>query len=517
MLAAARATREAGAPDTALGLLAVVDSGPADELQAAQAEYLRGQVADDQLRFSDAARLLLGAARRLEPLNASLARETYLEALAAAMFVGDRFMPGGPRAVAEAARAAPLGPHPPRPVDVALDALAVLVTDGYAAAAPALSQALELLLALDARSSEGRRWSFLAGGRTAMTIAVERCDCEALYALTASQAQVAREMGALVQLRTATMGLAAAHIVRGDLGVAARLIEEEHLIAEATGIPPVASTAMQLAAWQGREHEVSELVEVTVREGTARELGYLVAHADCLAALLYNGLGRYAAARDAAQRAWEGQVFGLGWYVVPELSEAAARVGETSLVLAALEWLSDRTRALPTPWALGIEARVRALMSDGDAAHGYFQESITQLAEGRINGHLARSHLLYGEWLRRKNRRLEARAQLRTAYDMLSVMGATAFADRARRELRATGETVRKRTVETVSDLTAQEAWIARLAADRRTNTEIGAQLYLSARTVEWHLRKVYTKLGVSSRRELGWALTNLGQAEDWT
>jgi ATP/maltotriose-dependent transcriptional regulator MalT len=240
----------------------------------------------------------------------------------------------------------------------------------------------------------------------------------------------------------------------------------------------------------------------------------LIAHADCLAALLYNGLGRYAAARDAAQRAWESGVVALGMWFVPELAEAAARVGETSLVLATLEWLSERTRVMPTQWAMGIEARVRALLSDGDPADGYYQESITQLAQGRVGGQVARSHLLYGEWLRRKNRRLEARAQLRTAYDMLSTMGATAFADRARRELRATGETVRKRTVETVSALTAQEDCIARLAVDGRTNPEIGSQLYLSARTVEWHLRKVYTKLGVTSRRELGWALANLGQAD---
>ena len=512
MLAAARATREAGAPDTALGLLAAAEAGPPDELRAAQVEYLRGQIADDQRRSRDAARLLLSAARRLEPLNAQLARETYLEALTAAMYVGDLFMPGGAREAAEAARAAPPAADPPRPVDVVLDAFALLLTEGYAPAAPALTQALELLLGLDADTSEARRWRFLAGGRAGMTIAMERCDWDSLHILTARQAQAARDVGALVQLRSATMGLTAAHIMRGELRTAARLVDEEHLIAEATGTPPVATTAMLLAAWQGREQEAAELIEATIREATARHQGYVADFANCARAVLCNGLARYGAARDAARQAWERQPLALGVFAVPELAEAAARIGEVPLVRATLEWLSEHTRAMPSQWTLGIEARVRALLSDGEAAENCYRESIEHLA--RTRAQLARSHLLYGEWLRRKNRRLDARAQLRTAHDMLSAMDAGAFADRARRELQATGETVRKRMVETDTELTAQEAYVARLAADGRTNPEIGAQLYLSARTVEWHLRKVYTKLGLSSRRELRRALANIGQAD---
>jgi DNA-binding CsgD family transcriptional regulator len=514
LLAAARATREAGAPDVALGLLAAVQAGPLDALRAAQVEYLRGQIADDQRRSSEAARLLLSAARRLEPLNAALARETHLEALTAAMYVGDLFIPGGAREAAEAARAAPPAPDPPRPVDVVLDAFALLLTEGYAAAAPALSQALELLVGLDAGTSEARRWRFLAGGRVGMTIAMERCDWKALHTLTAGQARVARDTGALVQLRSATMGLAAAHIMRGELSAAAGLVDEERLIAEATGTPPVATTAMLLAAWQGREQEAAELIEAAAREGTARHQGYVVDFASCARAVLDNGLGRYGAARDAVWPAWQRRPVALGIFAVPELAEAAAWTGEAPLVEAALEWLSEHIRAMPTEWALGIEARVRALLSDGEAAESRHRESIELLARTSIRAQLARSHLLYGEWLRRRNRRLDARAQLRTAYDMLSAMGAAAFADRARRELQATGEAVRKRTVEAASELTAQEAYIARLAVDGRTNTEIGAQLYLSARTVEWHLRKVYGKLGIGSRRELRWALANLGQAD---
>jgi DNA-binding CsgD family transcriptional regulator len=507
MLAAARATREAGVPETALGLLAAAEASPLDEQRSAQVAYLRGQIADDQRRSIDAARLLLGAARRLEPLNAALARETHLEALMAAIYVGELFLPGGAREAAEAARGAPSAGDPPRPVDVVLDAFALLLTEGYAAAAAALSQALGLLLDLDTGTSDARRWRFLAGGRAGMTIAMERCDWESLHALAAGQAQVARDMGALVHLRSAAMGLASAHIMRGELSTAARLVDEERLLADVTVTPPVATTATLLASWQGREQEASELIETTVREGTARNQGYVVDFAHCARAVLDNGLGRYGAARDAAWQAWQRQPLALGVFAVPELAEAAARTGEGALGQATLEWLSEHTRAEPTQWALGMEARVRALLNDGETAERCYQDSIEHLARTSVRAQLARSHLLYGEWLRRKNRRLDARAQLRTAHDMLSAMGAGAFAERARRELRATGETVRKHTAETVSELTAQEALIAQLAADGLTNTEIGAQLFLSTRTVEWHLRKVYTKLGVGSRRELRWAV----------
>jgi DNA-binding CsgD family transcriptional regulator len=514
LLGAARATREAGGPDAALGLLAAAAAGPLDELQAAQAEYLRGQVADDQRRSSDAARLLLSAARLLEPLNAELARETYLEALTLAMYVGDGFLPGGVRKAADAVRSGPAAPDPPRPVDVALDAFALLLTEGYVAAAPVLKRSLDLLLALDVGTSEGRRWRFLAGGRIGMIIANERCDLESLYAVAAGQAQAAREVGALVQLRTATMGLAASHILQGDLSAAARLIGEARLIAEATGTPPDATAALLLAAWRGREQEASELIEATVREGTAREQGFVIAFANGAAAVLYNGLGGYGAAREAAWRAWEHRPVALGPFAVPELAEAAARTGEVTLVRAALDWLSERTRVAPTEWALGIEARVRALLGEGPDADRGYRESLEHLGRTRSRIQLARSHLLYGEWLSRENRRLDARVQLRAAYDLLSGMGAEAFAERARRELLATGETVRKRSAETASELTDREAHIARLAVEGRTNTEIGTQLFLSGRTVEWHLRNVYAKLGVGSRRELRSALANLGPAE---
>jgi DNA-binding CsgD family transcriptional regulator len=508
MLDAARATREAGGPEGALALVARAEAGPLDELQAAQAECLRGQIAYDQRRGRDAARLLLRAARLLEPLDPALARETHLEALTAAVFVGDSFMTGGVQEAAEAARTAPSNAEPPQPTDAVLDALALLLTQGHAAARTALRSALDILLELDAGTVEGRRWLFLAAGRPGVTIAMELCDWDALGILAARQAQAARDTGALVQLRSAMVFSVAADVLQGDLSAAAGLVQEERLVAEVTGTPPVSYAAMMLAAWRGREQEASELIEATVREATVREQGFSVTFADCSAAALNNGLSRYAAARDAARRAWEHHVPGLGVFAMPELAEAAARTGDVALVRAALEWVSERTRVAPTEWALGIETRVRALLHGDEVG---YQQSIEHLAQTRSRMQLARSHLLYGEWLNRQNRRMNARAHLRTAYTMLSGMGAEGFAERARHELQATGDTVRKRTTGTAGELTDREAYIARLAAVGSTNAEIGAQTFLSARTVEWHLRNVYAKLEVSSRRELRRALANVG------
>jgi DNA-binding CsgD family transcriptional regulator len=281
------------------------------------------------------------------------------------------------------------------------------------------------------------------------------------------------------------------------------VIEEDRLIAEVTGNPPLGTTETTLAAWRGREAQVSELIETTLREGTARGLGTRVNFANYARSVLYNGLGRHDAARDAAWEVFERDQVGIGPFVVPELAEAASRTGDVALVEAALEWLSERTRVTPTEWSLGIEARVRALLSDGDLADDLYRESIERLGRTRVRVELARAHLLYGEWLRRRQRRVDAREQLRTAYEMFASMGAEAFAERARRELLATGETVRKRTVETRGELTAQEAQIARLARDGLSNPEIGTRLFISPRTVQYHLRKVFIKLGVHSRTEL--------------
>ena len=502
LLTAARNKSDAGALDAALGLLVAVEAGPVDALQTAEVERLRGQIALEQRRGSDADRLLLSAARRLHPVSAGLARAAHLDALVAAIWANEMASPGV-REAAEAARTAPPGPAPPGAIDVLLDAVALRMTEGYAAAAPALTRALEMVLALDVSSRESDRWQWLAGGRISQIIAMELWDFESWHALAVSQVKFSRDTGALMHLAFALNYLARTHILAGELAAATRLVEEDHLIAEAAGNPPIADTAMMLAAWRGQEQEAPELIEAVSREATARAAPALVSRADYASSVLYNGLGHSAAAYDAARRAFEREPMGYGSHIVPELAEAAARSGDLRLLEAALKWLSERARATPTEWVLGIEARVRALLSDGEAAERCYRESIERLSRTRIRTQLARAHLLYGEWLRRENRRADAREQLRTAHEMLEAMGAEAFAERARRELLATGETVRKRVSETSDALTAQEAQVARLARDGLSNPEIGARLFISSRTVQYHLRKVFTKLGISSRSQL--------------
>ena len=507
LLAAARAKRGAGELDAALGLLVAAEAGPVDARQAAEMESLRGQIALDQYRGSDAVRLLLSAARRFEPVDVCLAREMHLEALGAAFMAGDLGRPGGVREAAEAARGAPPGPDPPRPVDVVLDALALRLTEGHAAAAATLTRALERFVALDA--GEARHALWLAGGRASRIIPMELWDFESGYAVAARQVQAAREAGAFVQLQLALNYLSMLHLLAGELGAAGRLIEEDRLIAEATGNPTVGYAAMMLAAWQGREQEASELIQATARMATAQGTSMLADLATWASAVLDNGLGRYDAARDAARDVFERDQLGFGQMVVPELAEAAARTGDVAAVQAALDWLSERTRVTPTEWVLGIEARIQALLSDGEAAERCYRESVERLGRTRVRDQLARSHLLYGEWLRRKGRRMDAREHLRAAHQMLDTMGMSAFAERARRELRATGETARPRiapatrTAATSEPLTAQEDQVARLARDGLSNPEIGVRLFISARTVQYHLSKVFTKLGISSRGQL--------------
>jgi ATP/maltotriose-dependent transcriptional regulator MalT len=267
---------------------------------------------------------------------------------------------------------------------------------------------------------------------------------------------------------------------------------------------------MTLAAWRGREPAATTLIEATSREATARDVGRMVNAATSASSVLANGLGRHDAARDAAWLAFQRDQLGFGPFVVPELAEAASRTGDRALVSAALDWILERTegtRVAPSEWVLGIQARVRALLSEGDAAEHLYRASIAHLGRTRVRVQLARAHLLYGEWLRRQRRRLDAREQLRTAHDLLEAMGVEGFAERARRELRATGQTARKRTVQTSEELTAQEALIARLARDGLSNPEIGTRLYISARTVQYHLGKVFAKLDISSRAQLDQAL----------
>jgi DNA-binding CsgD family transcriptional regulator len=507
ILAAAHAHMQAGAFDTALRLLADAEdegSGPLNELQSARMDLLRGEIVFASGLGSDAPPLLLKAAKRLEPLDAGLARETYLTAWLAALFAGRLAGAGDLLEVSCAARAAPAAAGPPHPADLVLAGLATVVTDGLAAAAPTLRRALRAFNDADMTKAEELRWGWFA-----QAAASALWDDDAWHAMLVRQVRLAREAGALDQLPIMLGALGTAVAWSGDFAAAAALNAEADAVCEVTGSRAAPFTAMMLASLQGREAEATSLIEGTITEATAGGQGIAVAYAHWAAAILANGLGRYDEALASARQASEDtSTLYIFMWALPELIEAAARTGDTGLAGSALTRLADFTTAAGTDFGLGIEARSRALLSAGETAENLYREAIERLSRTRLRPELARAHLLYGEWLHRENRRTDAREQLRTAHDMLAAMDAEAFAARARNELLATGEAVRQRTAEPASTLTAQEAHIARLAADGHTNPEIAAQLFLSARTVEWHLRKIFTKLGISSRRELHKALS---------
>jgi DNA-binding CsgD family transcriptional regulator len=497
-LTAAQANHEAGAPEAALKLLTAAEVGPLDELQRARLERLRAQLAFALRRGSDAPPLLLAAAKRLEPLNAELARETYLEALAAAIFAGRLGSARGVVEVAEAARAAPQAPRPARAIDLLLDGLTSRFTDGYAAGVPPLRQALDAVSGDDGHTEDDIHWLWLA-----CRIAPDLWEDETWHELATRQLQLARDAGALTLLPLAATYRAGVHVHAGEFAAAAALIEEAEAITEATGNAPLGYTSLVLGAWHGQEAQALELIEASREDAAVRGEGRAITLAEYATAVLYNGLGRYREALAAAQRASEHDDLGLyGWALI-ELVEAAARSRQPQLAADALERLSERTGLSGTDWSLGIEARSRALLDEGRGAEDLYLEATERLGRCRIKVHLARAHLLYGEWLRRENRRIDARETLRTAHELFSMMGAEAFAERAARELLATGETARKRTDDARGQLTAQEAQIAELAREGHSNPEIGAQLFISPRTVEYHLHKVFTKLEISSRNEL--------------
>ena len=495
-LAAAQASLRAGAFGKALDLLAMAEAGPLDELQGARADLLRGQAAFASGLYSDAPALLLKAARRLEPLDLDLARETYLDAYQAARFAGHLAGAGDLLEVSRAAQGLPPPAHPPRPGDLLLDGLALLVTDGPAAAAPALRRATRAFASADVPAAEALWWGWLA---SAAGYALWDHDWD----LTARQVQLAREAGALGQLPILLSPMAMDAVWSGDLGATASLIAEADTVRAATGSRHVPFAAAMLAAFRGREAEAAPLIQATLEQAAAGGQGGTVPGAHWVAAVLYNGLGRYEEALAAARQAREHEHAFTSAWALPELIEAAARTGSMRTASDALDLLAEGARAGGTDWGLGIEARCRALLSEGEEAERLYLEAIGRLGRTRLRPDLARAHLLYGEWLHRQRRRGEARGPLRTAHDMLEAIGMEAFAARARRELQATGETARKRTVATRIELTAQEAQIARLARDGLSNPEIGARLFLSPRTVQYHLGKVFTKLDITSRSQL--------------
>jgi DNA-binding CsgD family transcriptional regulator len=501
-LVAAQAKAQAGAPDVALALLATAQAGPLDELQRARVDLLQAQIAFAVNRGRDAPPLLLAAAKRLEPLDVGLARETYLEALQAAMFVGRLASGGGLLEVAGAARRAPRPAQAPRAADLLLDGLALLTTEGYEAGTPILRRALHAFSSDDISGEEGLRWLWLA-----CLAAVYLWDDEAWELLSSRHVKIARDAGALSVLPIALISRMAVHLIAGEVTGAASLIEEAEVVTEVTGSQLAPYGALGLAAWRGREAEASELIKASMKEVVARGEGQGLALIDWTSAVLYNGVGRYEDALDAAQRAAaHPEELPFAWGLA-ELTEAATRTENTTLAADAVERLSATTRPSGTDWALGIEARSRALISEGQAAESLYRDAIDRLGRTRVRIDLVRAHLLYGEWLRREGRRADAREQLRTAHEMFVTIGADGFAEHAARELQATGETARKRVPETSSDLTAKEAQVARLAREGLSNAEIGARLFISASTVQYHLGKVFTKLDINSRTQLHRAL----------
>jgi DNA-binding CsgD family transcriptional regulator len=509
-LAAAQSKHFAGAPDAALGLLAIADSGPLDELQRAQVDLLRGQIAFALSRGRDAPPLLLQAAKRLEPLDAQLARDTYLEALSAAMHAGRLSGRDGVRKVADAARRAPPWSGPSPPHDLLLDGLAVLHTEGYPAGTPILKRALHAFRSDELSSEEGIRWLWLA-----CRVAMALWEDESWFILSTRLVQLARDAGALTVLPLALNLQSGIQLFSGQFAAAEALGEEAHAVSDAIGNPGVPYLRLNLAGHRGRHEEISRLTASGEQDAAARGEGRVIAVGKYATAVLYNGLARYDDALAAAEQATEySEDLAFFTWGLLELIEAGARCGKPELAADALGRLSETTAPSGTDWALGVEARSRALVAEADAAEPLYRQAIERLERTRLRVDLARAHLVYGEWLRRERRRLDARGELRTAHESFTEFGMEAFAERARVELQATGEHARKRTAETRDELTPQEAQISRLAAEGATNQEIAAQLFISPSTVDYHLRKAFRKLGVKSRHQLNQHLQSGPQAE---
>jgi DNA-binding CsgD family transcriptional regulator len=508
-LAAAQTKFRAGALDDTLALLDTADAGVLSDLERARADLLRAQTAFVSSHGNDAPPLLLEAARRLGPLDPTLARETYLEALSAAMFAGRLARPGGGVwEVAQAVQAAPAPQHPPSGPDLLLDGLATLFSEGYEAAVPILRQAEKAFDGAEMSASEQLRWKWLA-----TVTSVHLWDDTRWEAISERHVQLARQMGALAELPLALSQRVYARLFAGELTEAASLVDEIDAATEATGSSLARHGAVGLVALRGRHAEAAYLIDRSRTEATERGEGIGIAVLDWADAVLHNGLGRYEEARAAALRVTEhpNDLSTSNWGMV-ELIEAAVRAGTPELAADAHRRLAEMTQVSGTEWALGIAARSTALLSDGQLAEELHVEAIDRLGRSRVAVDLARAHLLYGEWLRRERRRRDARKELRVAHERFSDFRMEAFAERARFELEATGERARKRTVDALDQLTPQEAQISRLAAEGSTNREIAAQLFISPSTVEYHLRKAFRKLDVKSRTQLARRMLSSGR-----
>jgi DNA-binding CsgD family transcriptional regulator len=498
-LAAASANLQAGAFDSVRHMLSLAEVGASTDLQQARIDLLGADLAFIAIRGSDAPSLLLKAAKRLEPIDVDLCRATYLQAFSAAILAGRLALGGGVQEVARAAGAAPPPRHETRAPDLLLDGLAAHFDAGYEAGLPILRRALEVF-GIGMSADEQLRCHWIAG-----VVATLLWDDDCWHLLSGRHVQLARGVGALSELPLALSLRAAMMLFAGDLIGAASLVGEHQVAVDATGSHISSPAEIGLAALRGRQDEAAALIATTIEGASVRGEGIGIALAEWANAVLNNGLGSYEDAMQAAQRAtaYAVEMVVPGWAAV-ELVEAEVRSGHDDVAADALRRLAERTAPCGTGWARGVEDRSRALLSEGDAAERLYLASIESLSNTRVRAELARAHLLYGEWLRRERRRIDARAQLRVAHDMLETMGMEAFAERARRELQATGGTARKRSVaESDQQLTAQEVQIARMAREGLSNPEIGVRLFISARTVQYHLHKVFTKLGIESRSQL--------------
>ena len=511
MLTAAQVNLQAGAFEEAIGLLGAAEAGPLDELGRARVNLLQAEVASAQNRGSEAPLMLLDAARSFEALDVRLSRDTYLDAWGAALFAGEMASDGGSlHDVSSAIATAPEPESEPRPSDQLLDGLALIFTKGRAIAKPKLQQAVEAFAGAKASAEEMLRWGWMA-----TAAAVWLWDYDSCLAIATSEVRLARELGALEVLAVGVNVMGQATSLGGDFGRSALLMAEADAVTEATRTQVAPYAGLVLAGFRGQESEASPLIRGTIKEAKAGGQGTAVQYAHWANAVLMNGLGRYEEALVAATQASDHtpELFVALWSL-SELVEAASRTGNDEPAADALVRLGEHTQGSDSDWGLGIEARSRALLADGDAAERLYAEAIDRLERTQLRPDLARARLLYGEWLRREGRRSDAREQLRSAHDAFVSMGADAFAERTRHELLATGEKVRTRRDDTRDELTPQEEQIARLARDGLTNPEIAAQLFLSPRTVEWHLRKVFAKLEINSRKQLRTALPDSGRAE---
>ena len=509
-IAAAAAKREAALPDSAHELLTLAEAVPLSALQRAQIARMRAQMEFASSRSGaagapstdDAAALLLDAAGGLEGLDDDLARETYVEALTAAMYAGRLGEPERLRTVAEAGRRA-VGRvrEVSRPIDFLLAGLTSRILDGPGAGSAQLRQALELSNShAHDPDAPAVYWPFPIAQESA---AHELWDDAVLQQIATEMVRRAREVGALAVLPPALAYRAGVHVYTGELHTAAALLDEANTITESIGESPVKYHSLTLAAWTGDAASAVGAIDDAAARAESRGEGRLLALTRYTAAVLFNGLGRYDEALSAAVDCCRYEDLGFYSWCLYELIEAAAHVGDRDSAEPAVQRLDERAGASGTEWGLGAVASARALLASDEDADALFREAIERLDRAGVAPQLARTHLSYGEWLRRGNRRTDARTHLNQAHDEFTRMGATGFAERARRELVAVGDRVRKQPVTSGDSLTAQEAQIARLAADGLTNQEIAARLFISAHTVEWHLRKVFVKLGITSRRQL--------------